>query len=293
MRKDVKVGLAVGIVLIGAVLVYIIIAAGGNAGPSRGGAELVTETSADNQHAEAGPETAIVPQTAEPRAIDPATSEQGNEQLAANVPVFADPPAPASSGFDWARALSGETLPPGLLAPDVARTQTPPLPAAEPSRYAIGATPEPPAPTTRPTGRRLYTVRPGDSYWLIAKEQYGDATFVSHVMRANPEIPANRLRAGMTIVLPERTEVLPPALATAGASSADIPGGANDPNAYTVQPGDSLYKISMKFYGTPNYVEKIYEANRQVIGPDMSKVKAGMVLRLPDRPAQPAAATGR
>lgn len=291
MRKDVKIGLAVGIVLIGAVLVYIIIVAG-SGGPSGGGAQLVTNTTDEGEHLDPNVDPPPVPPDPDHGSDDGTFDEHGAGQLAANTAAIADPPAPPPpAGFDWALALSGQSLPPGLLAPDVARSQTPTPPVVD-SRYAIGSTIDPVAPTTRPTGRRLYTVQSGDSYWLITKQQYGDVAYLSHVMRANAEIPANKLRAGMTIILPDKAEVIPPALANSGSSgSSDIPGGANDPNAYTVQPGDSLYKIAVKFYGTPNYVEKIYEANRQVIGPDMAKVKAGMVLRLPDRPAGPAGTT--
>lgn len=49
---------------------------------------------------------------------------------------------------------------------------------------------------------------------------------------------------------------------------------------YTVQKGDTLQKISQKFFGTTKKWTKIYEANRDVLKtPD--KVYPGMVLNIP------------
>jgi len=49
---------------------------------------------------------------------------------------------------------------------------------------------------------------------------------------------------------------------------------------YTVQEGDTLQKISKKFYGTAKKWAKIYEANRSILrGPD--KVYPGQVIDIP------------
>ena len=52
---------------------------------------------------------------------------------------------------------------------------------------------------------------------------------------------------------------------------------------YTVQPGDFLSLIAEKFYGDGSEASwrKIYEANRNVIGPDHTQLQAGMVLVIP------------
>jgi nucleoid-associated protein YgaU len=50
---------------------------------------------------------------------------------------------------------------------------------------------------------------------------------------------------------------------------------------YTVQKGDTLQKISMKFFGTTKKWKKIFDLNRDVLkAPD--KVRPGMVLRIPE-----------
>ena len=52
---------------------------------------------------------------------------------------------------------------------------------------------------------------------------------------------------------------------------------------YTVQPGDSLIKISRKCYGTPRYYHLIVEANRGKIK-NNNQVRVGQVLVIPPKP---------
>lgn len=53
---------------------------------------------------------------------------------------------------------------------------------------------------------------------------------------------------------------------------------------YTVQSGDSLSKISQKFYGNQNTsnVDKIYYSNQATIGPNKSVIYPGQKLYIPD-----------
>jgi hypothetical protein len=59
------------------------------------------------------------------------------------------------------------------------------------------------------------------------------------------------------------------------------PPPSNDAS-YTVAPGDYLSKIAQKFYGDGNQWRKIYDANRDVIGPDPNKIFPGQVFTIPD-----------
>jgi len=52
------------------------------------------------------------------------------------------------------------------------------------------------------------------------------------------------------------------------------------PETYTVEDGDTLMRISAKFYGTRTKWREIREANKAVISPD-GRVRAGQVIRLP------------
>ena len=55
---------------------------------------------------------------------------------------------------------------------------------------------------------------------------------------------------------------------------------APQPKTYTVQPGDTLSKISKELYGNPNEYNKIFEANRDVLS-DPNKIKPGQTLKIP------------
>lgn len=64
-------------------------------------------------------------------------------------------------------------------------------------------------------------------------------------------------------------------------SSAPADGNAPTDRMYIVQSGDSLSKISKKFYGDANHWKRIYEANRDVVkNPDL--IQPGWTLRIPD-----------
>jgi nucleoid-associated protein YgaU len=52
------------------------------------------------------------------------------------------------------------------------------------------------------------------------------------------------------------------------------------PKTYTVEEGDTLMRISVKFYGTNRRWRDIREANKTVISPD-GRVRAGQVINLP------------
>jgi LysM repeat protein len=70
-------------------------------------------------------------------------------------------------------------------------------------------------------------------------------------------------------------DIQAPAAAAAVAS-----GGTAARTTYTVQPGDSLSKISKHFYGDANQYMKIVNANKDQIS-DPDKIKPGMQLNIP------------
>jgi nucleoid-associated protein YgaU len=52
-------------------------------------------------------------------------------------------------------------------------------------------------------------------------------------------------------------------------------------STYTVQPGDTLWGIAQKLLGNGALYTKIYEANKDVIGPNPDIIKVGQVFRIP------------
>jgi len=71
-------------------------------------------------------------------------------------------------------------------------------------------------------------------------------------------------------------DIQTPAAAAAAAGASSTPAA----RTYTVQPGDSLSKISKQFYGNASMYMKIFEANKDKLD-DPDKIRAGMDLRIP------------
>lgn len=53
------------------------------------------------------------------------------------------------------------------------------------------------------------------------------------------------------------------------------------PKSYTVKVGDTLSGIAAKQLGSSALWKKLYDANKNVIGPSANKIKPGMVLKIP------------
>lgn len=63
-------------------------------------------------------------------------------------------------------------------------------------------------------------------------------------------------------------------------SGAGTSSGAGGGRFHTVESGDTLSKISKKYYGDANQYNKIFEANRPMLS-DPDKIYPGQVLRIP------------
>lgn len=116
-----------------------------------------------------------------------------------------------------------------------------------------------------------------------------------YVMEVTKEIPGED--SGESLVppprpKPERRELPPPPVeepewskpvSLPDMESTEVEPAAKDSGAceeYVVQKGDTLQKISKKFYGSYAKWSRIYEANRNVLG-DPDKLKVGMKLCVP------------
>lgn len=62
--------------------------------------------------------------------------------------------------------------------------------------------------------------------------------------------------------------------------TASAPAPAPAQHTYTVQPGDNLTRIATRFYGNSNW-QKIYDANRGVIGGNPNLIRPGQVIVIP------------
>ncbi|EPR10482.1 LysM peptidoglycan-binding domain-containing protein [Ruminiclostridium papyrosolvens] len=142
--------------------------------------------------------------------------------------------------------------------PTPSTSTTTPKPA--PSTSTTTPKPVPSTSTTTPkpvpsTSNATYKVQQGDTLATIALNNYGSYKYHTKIYNANKALfkkNNNRVVVGMTLVLPK--DGLLPALKI----------GSRD-KVYTVKAGDTLGKISAKFYGDSSKYKKIYEANKDRI----------------------------
>lgn len=142
----------------------------------------------------------------------------------------------------------------------------------------------------------LYVIRQGDTAASISRRYFGTTAHAGAIARANPLMDIDRLRAGRTIRVPldpsniqgEVVVVERPAEPPAEPTKTDPvePPAAPAPAAteYTVQAGDSLARISRRFYGSERFVDLIFNANRDRLR-DKDEVRLGQQLRIPPKPS--------
>ena len=114
--------------------------------------------------------------------------------------------------------------------------------------------------TTCPRGTFAYTVRPGDTFFLLAK-RFG--TTVDAIQRANPTVNPHNIQVGSTLCIPKSVSAPSPPTCPAGTF------------AYTVQPGDTFFLLARRFGTT---VEAIQRANPTV---DPHNIQIGSILCIP------------
>lgn len=134
---------------------------------------------------------------------------------------------------------------------------------------------------------RTHRVAAGETFVSIARMVYGDGRYYKAIQEANPTLTPEKLKPGIIIQLPPESKVKQAAARSAKSSSGDSPAAnapaiSSDGKSYTVQKDDSLYKIARKLYGKGDRSDEIYQLNKQTIGPDSTRLKIGMVLKLPE-----------
>jgi nucleoid-associated protein YgaU len=322
MRKDVKIGLGIGGVLLAVLIVYLLVPKTNDGGYARNGDSAETNDGGLGVGSTPDSPGAVTSQgqgtgQASGASNEPGTVGQTPEPVATQTPgtadTGADPATPPASKFDWETVLATGIVPEdariGLVA------QNPPVvedifadksgkAAPEPdwSGTRGGATPgtitTPTAPKTDPsvaggsnrTGTangapratvKEHVVQQGENLSMIASVAYGDARLYREILKANPTLDERKLRPGTVIKMPD-----PATFAAKGAqqASARQEASVNNKTEYRVQQGDSLHKIALKLYGKAGKADSLYEANKDKIGDDSSRLKLGMVLKLPEPP---------
>jgi nucleoid-associated protein YgaU len=163
----------------------------------------------------------------------------------------------------------------GLMAPPQPEKQD----AAAPVRQVVIARP------TLPPQPIIHVVQSGDTLSEISTKYYGTVKKVKVITDANPGLDPRRMPVGTRLKIP-RIEGLREAVvvASSGPAPALSAVAGRRPGApvrkYTVQKGDSLYRIALKFYNDGNKLEDIRLANRDVL-PNPDYLRVGMELVIP------------
>ncbi|RSS57503.1 LysM peptidoglycan-binding domain-containing protein [Streptomyces sp. WAC01280] len=144
---------------------------------------------------------------------------------------------------------------------------------------------------TERTAARTYTVqdaRPAESLWSIAEKLYGHGELYTKIADANE---GRRMADGSVFradapIHPGWILTLPDAPATR-TDDPDAPSRQAGPAAYTVQGGDTLWKVAEEELGDGERYQELFEANRGARQPDGSRltdpdeIQAGLTLTIP------------
>ncbi len=154
----------------------------------------------------------------------------------------------------------------GLIIPVRAGFVPTATPTTSPVVVVVTATPGLPGITTQPPvspgGTTTYSVRPGDTLVAVAN-RYN--TTVEALAQLNGITNVNSLSVGQVLLVP----------AQAVAPTPVPPGEVARPETYTVRPGDTLYRIALRF-NVP--VARLAEVNGIL---NANRINAGQVLVLP------------
>jgi nucleoid-associated protein YgaU len=137
-------------------------------------------------------------------------------------------------------------------------------------------------------------VRPGDSYWSIAKAHYGSVRYFAALAEFNrSRIPdPGKMKPGIQVAIPDPAVLEAqypqlfrgtPAAAAPTGPQGDAPGKffvENGEPIYRVGPGDTLSSIAQKHLGRASRWEQIYGMNRELL-PTPDRLRPGTLLRLP------------
>ena len=313
MRKDVILGMTIGGVMLAVVIVYLTITPSGKhkRHPVDTGAQIAdgagglqdsspqgTDPTKPGDASAANAEVGAIEQTVlRPTAQEKLDPVWGNKLFPKSTPLIGvsqnpDPNAASADKLD--NIGGGGDQPPVRLSPAIQ-----PKEGTGASSGGSTLARDAFAPSTQPSGKmHTHRIAKGENFSTIAAAYYGSPNFYPHIQRANPSVDPTRLKLGTEINLPDIADVKPPEKAPEKALSkpveshlaeAQLVGHRKQPTfdpktEYLVQSSDSLYRISLKLYGTPDMVDRIYALNKTAIGDNPAKLKLWMILKLPADP---------
>jgi nucleoid-associated protein YgaU len=134
-----------------------------------------------------------------------------------------------------------------------------------------------------------YTVKSGDTLWIIAQHFYNDGTKWKLIHDANRSKIANpnNLKVGMNLVIPGAESM--PSKQPTGISNQPAPVTPTNTTGkkgtyYTVRKGDTLWRLARKFYNDSSKKTLIFEANRDKLATPETTLQPGWKLFIPLAP---------
>jgi len=153
-------------------------------------------------------------------------------------------------------------------------------PDPEPVAREVEREPMRRVPAAAPGEPRVYVIEAGDTFSSIAEREFGDARHYVAIENENPTVNPNRLSVGQEVRLPAAADLRDFDRGEAPAEDRRVAAPAGG-SVYVVKGGDSLRRIAREHYGSEEAWERIYKANRDLIGPDPAKIDMDMRLVLP------------
>jgi nucleoid-associated protein YgaU len=294
MRTDAKIGFAIVGVLVMVLAVYGFVV-GKHA--KRPAGETATNGPVKVQPDATPPPPADAAVSVPPAPSDPEGTTPASNTGVKLVPAPGSSPATPGAGAAGNPLAMGGRSGPGSDLPPVDPV-TPGTPAGSGPGTAVtprdsrGRHPTPPGRATdRSSGPAVvmathtYKIRSGQTLSSIAAEVYGDSRMWRQIVKDNPGLNPSKLKVGTRIQIPDPAAVRPNPAVVVPAADGIVSGEPSVAavvagSSYRVRPGDTLYAIAKRYLGSGRDAEKLYELNRDVIGPKMS-LKLGTVLRLP------------
>ena len=118
-----------------------------------------------------------------------------------------------------------------------------------------------------------WTIRPGDSFWKIARDVLGSIDHYQALIDANRSIDPDRLQVGQVISLP--------AIGAAVQIGSAVEVESSAPLQHKVGSGETLATIARDYYGVADW-NRLFEANRdRISNPD--RLKIGTLIRIPQQ----------
>ncbi len=290
MRKDAKIGFAIGGVLLAVLTVYAIVVPKHKKTNST--VAVITPPPADLSPATPGPTMIasgvgpdVAPISPMPAPSAPVVDAQQTVPAAPLLdPAKATPPLRVDAGN------TDDQKTPGIVADNGPIVPAPPAEShIKPNKVKSLQLDVPEAPSAG--SDRVYVVQAGQTLSSIANDIYGNPRFWVAIQRENKAINANHLKVGQKISLPDITpirpgaveEVTPPesVITASHVVEASIETGSTH-GSYVVKPGDSLYKIARTVLGSGRKAEALYALNKDIIGSDKTRLKLGTILKLPE-----------